>query len=276
MKLLILIAHYEKNLIQWSELYHRVTGQFPPSGELPPETYEDRIMSPFLPRFAGRLRRFFLSVFIVGLPFLSVPSHAKNAGLTAIEIYPGPSGQNYQQITDFVLGGKNELLLCGGVTTNIDKNVYHRFAKVTLTTGMTLERTADGVLMLTQGPTPDATAPACVVPGNLKFDKDGSFSASNLADKADVAGAVASGSDPSTTQIAPLKPGVLIVFVPAPDKELAEYLRADRAGTISGWQVYFAAYSAGAHLVPASKSMAALYMQAAGASFTAYQSAKAA
>jgi hypothetical protein len=213
---------------------------------------------------------------MVLLPSLAVPLHAKNAGLTAIEIYPGPSGQNYQQITDFVLGGKNEVLLCGGVTAKIDKNAYHRFAKVILTTGMTLERTADGVLMLTQGSTPDAAAPACVVPGNLKFDKDGSFSASDLADKADIAGSVASSSDPSTTQIAPLKPGVLIVFVPAPDKELAEYLRASRTGTIPGWQVYFAAYPAAAHLIPASKSMAALYMQTADTAFAAYQSAKAA
>jgi hypothetical protein len=231
-------------------------------------------MSPFFPPCAGRLRRFFLSASLIGLPLLSVPVHAKNAGLTAIEIYPGPNGQNYQQITDFLLGGKNELLLCGGATTGIDKNVYHRLGKVVLSTGMTLERTADGVLMLTQGSTPDAAQPACVVPANIKFDKGGSFSASDLADKTDIAGSVVSGSDPSTTQMAPLKPGVLIVFVPAPDKELAEYLRADRAASIPGWQVYFAAYPAGAHLPQASKSMAALYMQAASTAFSAYQSSK--
>ncbi len=231
-------------------------------------------MSPFLPPFAGRLRRFFLSASLIGLPLLSVPVHAKNAGLTAIEVYPGPNGQNYQQIADFLLGGKNELLLCGGATTGIDKNVYHRLAKVVLSTGMTLERTADGVLMLTQGPPPDNAQPACVVPANIKFDKGGSFSASDLADKTDIVGSVVSGSDPSTTQIAPLKPGVLIVFVPAPDKELAEYLRADRAASIPGWQTYFAAYPAGAHLAQASKSMAALYMQAANSAFSAYQSSK--
>jgi hypothetical protein len=215
------------------------------------------------------------------LPFLSVPVQAKNAGLTAIEIYPGPNGQNYQQITDFLLGGKNELLLCGATTTGIDKNVYHRLGKVVLTTGMTLERTADGVLMLTEGPAQDNTQPACVVPANLKFDKGGSFSASDLVDKADLAGTVVSGSDASTTQtalieIAPLKPGVKIVFVPAPDKELAEYLRADRTASIPGWQIYFAACPAGAHLAPASKSMAALYMQAANAAFAGYQSSKSA
>jgi hypothetical protein len=229
-------------------------------------------MSPFLPPCAGRLRRFFLPLSLLWLPFLCVPLQAKNAGLTAIEIYPGPSGQNYQQIADYVLGGKNELLLCGGATTGIDKNVYHRLAKVVLSTGMTLERTSDGILMLTQ---PD-DQPACVVPANLKFDKGGSFSASDLVDKTDIAGSVVSGSDASTTQIAPLKPGVKIVFVAAPDKELAEYLRADRAATLAGWQVYFAAFPAGAHLAQASKSMAALYMQAANAALAAYLTAKAA
>jgi hypothetical protein len=232
-------------------------------------------MSPFLSPYAGRLRRYFLPLFLFGLTLVSVPSHAKNAGLTAIEVYPGPAGQNYQQIADFILGGKNELLLCGDTTTNIDKNVYHRLGKVTLSAGMTLERTADGVLLLTQGPTPDAAAPACVVPANIKYDKGGSFSASELADKTDVAGSIVSGSDPSTTQIAPLKPGVLIVFVPAPDKELAEYLRAGRASTIAAWQVYFAAFPAGAHLAQAGKSMAALYMQAASGDFSSYQSAHA-
>lgn len=233
-------------------------------------------MSPFLPPCAGRLRRSFVSVCLIALPFLSVPVQAKNAGLTAIEIYPGPNGQNYQQITGFLLGSKNELLLCGGTTTGIDKNVYHRLGKTVLATGMTLERTADGVLMLTQGPGGEnAQPPVCVLPADIKYDKGGSFSASELADKAEIAGAVVSGSDPSTTQIAPLKPGVKIVFVPAPDKELAEYLRADRAGTIPGWQVYFAAFTAGAHLPQASKSMAALYMQAANNAFSAYQATKA-
>jgi hypothetical protein len=238
-------------------------------------------MSPFLPPFAGRFRRILAPVCLFALPFFSISVQAKNAGLTAIEIYPGPAGQNYQQITGFLLGGKNELLLCGGTTTGIDKNVYHRLGKTVLATGMILERTSDGVLMLTQTPAgtspgEEAAAPVCVVPADIKFDKGGSFSAAELAEKAEIAGTVVSGSDPSAVQVAPLKPGVKIVFVAAPDKELAEYLRADRAASLSGWQVYFAAYAAGAHLAPASKSMAALYMQVAGKAFAAYRSSKSA
>ncbi|MGA7340866.1 MAG: hypothetical protein WBE72_10260 [Terracidiphilus sp.] len=203
------------------------------------------------------------------LLWLPTSLHAKTAGLTAIEIYPGPAGQNYQQIADFVLSGKNELYLCAG-TTGIDKSAYHKLGKVVLTTGMSLERTGDGVLMLTQG----TMAPACVIPGNLKFEKGGSFSAAELADKIDMEGSVLSASDPAATQIQPIKPGVKIVFVAEPDKELAEYLRADRAGTIPVWQAYFAAYPAGAHAAAAKKSLAALFLGVGAADFTAYNTSK--
>jgi len=232
------------------------------------ESYEDRIMSPFFPRCVGRLRPFFLS-FLFLLTWVPVSLHAKTAGLTAIAIYPSQNGQQYQQIGDFVLGGKNEVYPCAG-TANIDKNAYHKLGKVILTTGMTLERGSDGVLMLTQAGAP----PACVLPGNLKFDKGGSFSAAELADKMDLAGTVLSGSDPSATQVVPIKPGTMVVFVAAADKELAEYLRADRAASIPGWQIYFAAYPAGAHLAAASKAMAALYVQAGTNALTAYQASK--
>jgi hypothetical protein len=226
------------------------------------------MMSPILARFIGRLSRLFLSTSIL-LPLVAIPLHAKTAGLVAIEVYPGHGGQDYQQIADFVLNGKNEVNLCAA-TSGIDKNAYHRLGKATLATGMTLERTSDGVLMLTQG----SAAPVCVVPGEIKFEKGGSFTASELADKAEVEGRVVSGSDPSATQIVAIKPGVKIVFVAAPDKELAEYLRADRAGNIPGWQVYFAAYSAGAHAGAAKKSLAALFLAEGTADLQAYESSK--
>jgi hypothetical protein len=225
-------------------------------------------MSPILASFIRRLCRLFLSTSIL-LPLVPTPLQAKTAGLVAIEIYPGHGGQDYQQIADFILNAKNEVSLCAG-TTGIDKNAYHRLGKATLAAGMTLERTGDGVLMLTQG----TAAPVCVVPGEIKFEKGGSFTASELADKAEVQGRVVSGSDPSAAQIAPIKPGVKIVFVAAPDKELAEYLRADRAGNISGWQVYFAASPAGAHAGAAKKSLAALFVAAGTGDLQAYAASK--
>ena len=111
------------------------------------------------------------------LPLVSVQLHAKTAGLTAIEIYPGRDGQAYEQIADFILNGKNEVYLCAG-TSGIDKTAYHKLVKVALAAGMSLERDAKGVLMLSRG-----AEPACVVPGNLKFDKGGPFSAAELAER---------------------------------------------------------------------------------------------
>jgi hypothetical protein len=204
------------------------------------------------------------------LSWYSPSLHAKTAGLTAIVVYPGAAGQAYQQVGDLVLSGKNELMLCSGSTgpaiTGIDKNVYHKLGKVTLMTGMTLERTSGGVLMLTQ-----ASAPAaCVLPGNVKYDKNESYTAAQLADKLDVEGRLLSGSDPTLTQITPIKPGVKIVFVAAPDQELAEYLRADRQNDIAGWQFYLGKYAASAHAGAAKRSLSALFLTAGTADLRAY------
>lgn len=228
---------------------------------------EVKIMSPFFARFAGRLLRSFLSITLLLLCFPH-SLHAKNAGLTAIVVYPDHDGQSYQQVADFILGGKNEVYLCAG-TSGIDKNAYHKLAKVTLATGMTLERGSDGVLMLTQ-----SAAPACVVPGNVKYDKGETYTASELGDKVEIEARVVSGSDPAATQIVAIKPGVKIVFVAAPDEELAQYLRADRQGNIPGWQLYLGKNTAGAHLAAAKKSLAALFVQAGAADLAAYDSTK--
>jgi hypothetical protein len=194
--------------------------------------------------------------------------HAKTAGLTAIEVYPGHDGQAYEQISDFILNEKNELYLCGAASV-IDKNEYHKLVKVVLATGMSLERDPKGVLILTQ-----ASGPACVVPGNLKFDKAESLTPAQLADKAEIVGTVSPASDPAATQIAPLKPGVKLVFVAAPDQELAEFLRADRQGNIPGWQAYFKKYPAGAHVAGARKALATLDLDVANTDRQAYENSK--
>ena len=228
------------------------------------------MMSPLLARFVRRLSRLVFSISIL-LPLFPTALHAKTAGLAAIEIYPGHNGQDYQQIADFILNGKNEVNLCAA-TTGIDKNAYHKLGKATLGTGMSLERTSNGVLMLTQG----TAAPACVVPGNLKFDKGGSFSAAEMADKAEIEGRVVNGSDPAAAQVVPIKPGAKIVFVAAPDQEFAEYLRADRAATIPAWQAYFTACPAGAHAAAAKRSLAALFLADGATALQAYTASKSA
>jgi hypothetical protein len=55
-----------------------------------------------------------------------------------------------------------------------------------------------------------------------------------------------------------MKPGMKLVFVPAPDVELAEYLRAARSSTIPLWQDYLARYPATSHTTQAKESLASL------------------
>jgi len=224
-------------------------------------------MIEFTVRTAGRMR-WSAAVCLFLLPLVCLPLYAKTAGLIAIEIYPGHDGQSYQQVSGFILNEKNEVYLCGGASS-IDKNAYHRLAKVVLATGMTLERNADGTLTLAQ-----PSGAVCVVPGNFKFDKGGTYTTAQLADKAGFTGTVLPSSDPVTTQVVALKPGVKIVFVAAPDQELAEYLRADRQGDIRGWEAYLKKYAAGAHVDTANKALATLYVNVATNDRQAYESSQ--
>jgi hypothetical protein len=228
-------------------------------------------MSKFTIGTAGRACRL-AAVCLLLLPSVCSHLHARTAGLTAIEIYPGQGGQSYEQISDFTLNEKNEVYLCGG-DASIDKNAYHKLPKVALTSGMTLERNANGLLMLAQAPT---AAPACVVPGNFKFDKGGTYTAAQLADKAEIAGTVLPSSDPPAAPVGQLKPGVKIVFVDAPDQDLAEFLRADRQGDIHGWEAYLKKHAAGPHVVAAKKALATLYLNAATNDRQGYESSKSA
>ncbi len=224
-------------------------------------------MLPSFARLAGRLLQGFLSLSLL-IAFVAGSLYAKNPGLTAIIVYPDNSGQSYQQVAEFVLDGKNEMLLCTGAAP-LDKNAYHKLGKATLANGMTLECSADGVLTLTQ-----PSGSSCVVPANYKYEKGESFSPAQLADKLTVEGRVVSSSDPAAAQVVAIKPGTKIVFVAAPDEELAQYLRAERQANIPGWQLYLGKYPAGTHLAAAKKSLNALFVQAGAASLQAYEASK--
>jgi len=207
------------------------------------------------------------SLFLV--PWVCEQLVAKTVGLTAIEIYPNGGGMSHEQISGFILNGKNEVLLCADAA-QVDKSVYHKLAKVVLAPGMSLERNASGVLMLTQ----EAGAPACVVPGNLKLEKGDALTPSALADRASMEGTVLPGADPPQTQIAPFKVGVKIVFVAAPSLELAEYLRAEKAGTIPAWEGFLKSWEGSGHATGAKKALSQLYIQSANAGFTAYEASR--
>lgn len=226
-------------------------------------------MSSFPVRPTARLRLLFLPYLFL-LTLVPCPSSAKTVGLTVIEIYPAHDGQSVLQIADFVMNGKNEVYLCPP-GTGIEKNDYHKLTKVTLAAGMTLERDAKGILMLSQG----TDAPACSVPANLKLDRSGTFSLSELADKAILEGRVLTSSEQPAPQIMPLKPDVKLVFVPGPDQELSEYLRAERVGGAQAWQDFLAKNPAGQHASDAKKSLATLYIKAAASDLQAFETSKA-
>ena len=91
------------------------------------------------------------TVAVVLLGLLSGSAFAAKAPeLSAIEVYPTGDSQAYVQISGFILNGKNEVHLCiAGQTVN--KNSYGKLPKLTLTAGMSLERTKDGILRLNRG-----------------------------------------------------------------------------------------------------------------------------
>ena len=205
------------------------------------------------------------TVAVVLLVLLSGPAFAKGPELSAIEVYPIAGGQGYVQITGFVLNAKNEVHLCNGAQT-INKNSYGKLPKVGLAAGMTLERAKSGELMLSRG-----GAAECVVPANLKLEKDEGETPSQLADKTDLQGQIVSKSISSTESIPPVAPGVKIVLVAAPDPELAEFLLAQRSATVAGWKNYLGKYSSGPHVGDAKASLSGLYVQDGQASLAAYQ-----
>jgi len=201
----------------------------------------------------------FLLVFLPALTGL-----AKDAPLTAIMLFDGPSGPSYVQVTGVTLNAKTELRVCD-VTAKIDKRSYDLLPRTQLRSGTAIERNLDGVLMLTS----EGVSPACVVPSNLKFDKSPELTPAQAADQAVVQGLVAPPPTPGG-EIPPLKPGVRLVFVPAPDPEFAEYLRAERARSIPVWEEFLKRYTASAHAGKARQLVAGLLEQSAESAISEY------
>ena len=201
----------------------------------------------------------------------AVPAvHSKDVPITAIELYDGPNGAAFVQLTGFLINGKAEVRGCTGVA-QINKSNYGKLPKITLNSSITsLERDAKGTMMVSHGAEPE-----CVVPTNLKFEKDETLTPAQLADRAALSGQVLSSSVQGVTTIPPFKPTVKIVFVPAPDTELAEYLRADRAHSVAQWQDYLARYPKAAHTDTAKQGLAALLLNDGNGALAAYRNSAA-
>jgi hypothetical protein len=203
-------------------------------------------------------------VAVVLLGLCSGPVFAKAPELSAIEVYPTGDAQAYVQISGFTLNTKNEVHLCGGAQT-IGKGNYGKLQKVVLEPGMSLERAGDGTLLLSR----PGGAPECAVPGNVKNVEAGT--PAQLADRAELAGLVQSASVAGTTSVPQLAKGVKIVLVSALDTELAEFLLAQRRGTISSWQSYLGKYPTGQHRGDAKAALSVLFVEKGRGELADYQ-----
>ncbi len=221
-----------------------------------------------LRKSSGKSLRGLIAFGVMGLGWSAQSALAKEPSVSAIELYDGASGAAYIQLADVLINGKIELRSCGANQgTPIDKSEYGKLPKLALGNGGTLERGGDGVLRyaVTGG------APGCVVPENMKFEHNASFTPAAMADLADLRGrAIAPGSD-SSAGPQPLKKGVKLVIVPASDIELAEYLLAERVGSQPAWQNYLAKYPAASHTDTARKTLASLYVDSGEKALSAYE-----
>lgn len=209
-------------------------------------------------------RQFYSWKFVCLLLALVLNGSAKDAPLSAIVLFDAASGPAYMQITGATLNGKTELRTCDGVA-KFDKRSYDVMPRVQLKVGAVLERTADGLLMLSM----DGTKPFCILPNGIKFDKNPELTPAQAIDQATILGLVAQSSA-QTADIPALKPGVELFFVAAPDTEFAEFLRAQRAQSVALWQNYLTRYPASAHAAQAKQGLAAMLAQSVESALAEY------
>jgi hypothetical protein len=201
---------------------------------------------------------------------LAPTAWAKDSPLVAIELYDGPSGAAYVQLTGVLINGKTEVRNCAALQSGtVDKSSYNQFPKLPLAEGGVLERGADGVLRYTAGSGPAV----CVVPVNAKFEHGASYSLSELADQAALHAIPAGGT---LSAVPPIIKRVKLVFVAAPNLELADFLRAQRASDIDSWQGYLSKYPSTTHTAEGKRALAALFAEAGFASLQSYDKSVAA
>jgi hypothetical protein len=201
-----------------------------------------------------------------GLLVSSFSADAKEPLLDAVELYAGPSGAAYAQITNLLLGGRTDLRECP-VGGQIDRSQYGKLPRITLSPGGTLQKRADGSLLWTK----DGHS-TCVVPGSLKLDKGDVLTPAGLAEKGTLQGRVIAASAPGVQTPPPLKPGDKLVIVSDPTPEMDEYLRAEWAGTAPVWRDFVSKFPGSSHVAEAKQSLAELESQQGATDLARYQS----
>jgi hypothetical protein len=195
----------------------------------------------------------------------SITTYAKDTSLTAVVLFDGPQGAAYVQITEADLNGKIEVRSCDGVP-RLDKNIYNGLPRASLAGASSLQRGPNGILTLTAN-----GKSVCVVPSNLKFDRSAELTPAAAAEQAIIRGTPVSSS-PRDAIIPEFKPGVKLVFIAAPDAELADFLRAQRANTVKDWQDFLTRYPSSERRASAQDAIAGFHQMAAEIAFAQYQS----
>ena len=209
------------------------------------------------------------SRFLLLAALVAAPALAKDKPLVAAVLYDGPDGPAYVEVSDLMLNTKLEVLVCDS-GAKVDNNSYKKMAKMRLAQATSIERRADGALFMKT-----TNGEPCILPTGLKLEKNTSYTLSQLADQATLQGQIAGRSSNAAQAIPTVKPGVRIVFIDAPNTELAEYLRASRWQTIDLWRPYLQNFPSGPHAGEARDSLAGLICKAGEAALAAYvESAK--
>jgi hypothetical protein len=199
------------------------------------------------------------------LLLIAVSAWAKDVPITGVLVYPSATGYSYVQVSGFLVNGKTELRTCprpGGV----DKSSYKNLAKINLANVSTLERMPDGTLMAEVS----GAAAVCVIPGNIKFEKDGAMSLSDAVERSAYAGQVVGSMPAGVAALPPLAPGSKFFFGSATDPELAAYLVADRTKSIAEWNNYLGKFPVAPHAGTAKTSLVALLVQDGTLRLSAY------
>jgi hypothetical protein len=115
-----------------------------------------------------------------------------------------------------------------------------------------------------------------VVPSNAKFEHNAAFSLSGLADQAILQGSPIGTGNGNPLFAPPIKKGVKLLFVTAPNTELAEFLRAQRASDMDGWQAYISKYPASQHSTEAKRALASQFVAVGETALQAYDKSVAA
>lgn len=211
------------------------------------------------------------AVAITGLGIFCPVAQAKGPSLGAIELYDGPSGPAYVQLAEVLINGKLELRSCASMDSGqIDKSAYGKMPKLTIVAGGILERDAGGVLRYgtSEG------AGVCVLPEGVKFEHNATFTAAAIADTADLRGRAITQAAADASAAQPLKKGVKVVFLLAPDVERADYMLAERIGNQAGWRTYLEKYPAAPHTDAAKQALSSLCIDAGETALKSYQASE--